>query len=99
MLQREEENLPFTNKDRVTEINKTLDRIDGNGPFPHKRDGIRFKNREGKLPEGNYKEYTVDTPEASNRGARRIVIDQDTGNTYYTDEHYKNFTQTDPIKN
>ncbi|MEZ8384801.1 ribonuclease domain-containing protein [Vibrio splendidus] len=49
-------------------MNKTLDRIESNGPFPHKRDGITFKNREGKLPEGNYKEYTVDTPDASNRG-------------------------------
>lgn len=90
--------LPFADKDRLTEINKTLDRIDGNGPFPHKRDGITFKNREGKLPEGNYKEYTVDTPEASNRGARRIVKEQDTGNTYYTDDHYENFIQIDPRK-
>ncbi|MER2497020.1 ribonuclease domain-containing protein [Vibrio neptunius] len=90
--------LPFTDNDRLTEINKTLDRIDTNGPFPHKRDGITFKNREGKLPEGNYKEYTVDTPGASNRGARRIVRDQDTGNTYYTDDHYENFIQIDPKK-
>ena len=92
-------NLPFTDKDRVTEINKTLDRIDNNGPFPHKRDGITFKNSEGRLPDGNYKEYTVDTPSASNRGARRIVRDQDTGNMYYTDDHYKNFIQIDPTKN
>lgn len=66
--------------------------------FPHKRDGITFKNREGKLPEGYYKEYTVDTPGASNRSARRIVRDQNTGNTFYTDDHYKNFTQIDPKK-
>ncbi|EIK0771194.1 hypothetical protein LJT64_000833 [Vibrio alginolyticus] len=88
--------LPFADKDRLTEINKTLDRIESNGPFPHKRDGITFKNREGKLPEGNYKEYTVDTPGASNRGARRVVQDQNTGKTYYTDDHYENFTQIDP---
>ncbi|WP_125717240.1 ribonuclease domain-containing protein [Pseudoalteromonas rubra] len=90
--------LPFTDNDRLTEINKTLDRIDTNGPFPHNRDGITFRNREGKLPEGNYKEYTVNTPGASNRGARRVVRDQDTGNTYYTDDHYKNFIQIEPKK-
>ncbi len=98
VTKKEGRNLPFTDKDRVTEINKTLDRIDNNGPFPHKRDGITFKNREGKLPDGNYKEYTVDTPGASNRGARQIVRDQDTENTYYTDDHYKNFMQVDVKK-
>lgn len=50
------------------------------------------------MPEGNYKEYTVDTPGASNRGARRVVQDQGAGKTFYTDDHYKNFIQIDPKK-
>nr|WP_176453609.1 MULTISPECIES: ribonuclease domain-containing protein [Enterobacteriaceae] len=66
------------------------------GPFPYKKDGSVFKNKEGRLPEGSYKEYTVDTPGARNRGARRIVIDEETGRTYYTDDHYQNFIQIDP---
>jgi len=88
--------LPFSDKARVTEVNKTLDRIDSGGPFPYKKDGTVFKNREGALPKGNYREYTVDTPGASNRGARRVVRDVDSGRTYYTDDHYRNFIQIDP---
>lgn len=57
-----------------------------------------FRNREGKLPDGNYREYTVDSPDANNRGARRIVRDVDSGKTYYTDDHYQNFIQIDPQK-
>ncbi|WP_459991794.1 RHS repeat-associated core domain-containing protein [Methylosoma difficile] len=89
-------NLPINDADRLTEINKTLDRIESSGPFPYKKDGTIFRNDEGRLPEGNYREYTVDTLGASNRGIRRIVQDADTGRTYYTDDHYKNFTQIDP---
>jgi len=54
-----------------------------------------FGNYEGLLPKeprGYYHEYTVETPGARNRGARRIV----TGGTppevwYYTDDHYRSF--------
>jgi len=91
-------NLPFKDGDRLTEINKTLDRIESGGPFPHKKDGTIFRNKEGRLPEGNYREYTVDTPGAPNRGTRRIVQDVDTGRTYYTDDHYQNFIQINPAK-
>lgn len=91
-------NLPFKDVDRITEVNKTLDRIESGGSFPYKRDGIVFKNKDGILPEGNYREYTVETPGSSNRGTRRIVQDADTGKTYYTDDHYRNFIQIDPTK-
>lgn len=88
--------LPFNDADRVTEVNKTLDRIESGGPFPHAKDGTVFKNKEGKLPKGDYKEYTVDTPGASNRGARRVVQETNSGKTYYTDDHYKSFIEIDP---
>ncbi len=91
-------NLPFKDADRLTEVNNTLDRIESSGPFPYKRDGSIFKNKEGRLPEGNYREYTVITPGKSNRGARRIVRETETGKTYYTDDHYRNFVQIDPTK-
>jgi guanyl-specific ribonuclease Sa len=68
------------------------------GHFRTKKDGTVFQNREGRLPDGNYREYTVETPGASNRGARRIVRDKDTGRTFYTDDHYENFVEIDPTR-
>jgi guanyl-specific ribonuclease Sa len=77
------------------EARETLRLIDAGGPFPYRRDGIVFQNRERRLPEqplGHYREYTVPTPGSSDRGARRIV----TGGKppavfYYTADHYKSF--------
>ncbi|MEO8142892.1 MAG: ribonuclease domain-containing protein [Betaproteobacteria bacterium] len=63
------------------------------GPFPHHRDGVTFGNRERILPlreRGWYREYTVRTPGARDRGARRIVAGRD-GTLYYTDDHYRSF--------
>ncbi len=73
----------------------TLDLIARGGPFPHSQDGATFGNREKHLPpkpRGYYREYTVETPGLSHRGARRIV----TGGRppviyYYTDDHYNSF--------
>lgn len=79
--------------DQLTEINKTLDRIEQGGPFPFKRDGIPFRNIEGKLPKGNYKEYTVTTPGMAGRGSQRIVVETKTGRTYYSDDHYGSFSE------
>lgn len=67
------------------------------GPFPYSQDGVVFGNYEGRLPHephGYYHEYTVPTPDAHNRGARRIIA----GGTppvvfYYTDNHYRSFRQ------
>nr|WP_260959797.1 DUF637 domain-containing protein [Pseudomonas citri] len=91
-------NLPLKDADRLTEVNKTLDRIEAGGPFPHRKDGTVFKNKEGKLPDGDYREYTVDTPGANNRGTRRVVQDANSGRLYYTDDHYENFIQVDPVR-
>lgn len=64
------------------------------GPYPYDRDGINFGNFEGILPKqsgGYYSEYTVATPGASNRGARRIIVGK-AGEKYYTDDHYASFS-------
>lgn len=71
------------------------------GPFPYRKDGSTFGNREGHLPRrprGYYTEYTVRTPWERDRGARRIVAGKgDTGDPatggeyYYTDDHYSSF--------
>ena len=78
----------------------TIALIRRGGPFPHRQDGVVFGNYEHRLPDaphGYYHEFTVDTPGADNRGARRIV----TGGTppavwYYTDDHYRSFHAFQP---
>ena len=68
------------------------------GPFPHQQDGSVFGNRERILPRtarGYYREYTVATPGARNRGARRLVCGgippKNPDVCYYTDDHYNSF--------
>jgi ribonuclease T1 len=73
---------------------ETIALIDSGGPFPFDRDGITFENREGLLPDrsrGYYREFTVITPGASTRGARRIIEGEE-GELYYTDDHYDSFS-------
>jgi ribonuclease T1 len=79
---------------------EVLQAIRAGGPFKHaNKDGSTFGNVEKKLPKqprGYYKEYTVTTPGASNRGARRIVCGGDVrvpaqSSCYYTDDHYNSF--------
>ncbi len=88
--------IPFNDAGHIDEIEKTLNSIENGGPFNYQQDGTVFRNSEGNLPQGNYREYTVDTPGSSNRGSRRIVRDIDTGRTYYTDDHYTSFIQLYP---
>ncbi|QPF76241.1 ribonuclease [Roseateles sp. DAIF2] len=68
------------------------------GPFPYDKDGTVFGNRERLLPikaRGYYREYTVKTPGARNRGARRLVCGGKPPTTpdacFYTDDHYNSF--------
>lgn len=77
------------------EARATLKLIDAGGPFPYRRDGIVFQNRERRLPEqakGYYREYTVQTPGSADRSARRIVAGgRPPAVLYYTADHYKSF--------
>ncbi|HVR66854.1 MAG TPA: ribonuclease domain-containing protein [Verrucomicrobiae bacterium] len=76
-------------------IASALALIADGGPFLHKKDGSVFQNREGRLPRyaaGYYREYTVETPNSADRGARRIVTGAG-GEIYYTADHYNNFVQ------
>ena len=73
------------------------------GPFPYDKDGTVFGNRERLLPgkpRGFYREYTVETPRAKSRGARRIVcggkVLSEPETCYYTQDHYSSFQQIDP---
>ena len=80
------------------EARRTDQLIHSGGPFPYARDGVVFGNREKRLerrPRGYYHEYTVPTPGARNRGARRIICG---GNPptepdacFFTEDHYNSF--------
>lgn len=72
------------------------------GPFRYEKDGSVFGNRERLLPRerrGHYREYTVDTPGLSHRGARRIVCGgqpQTPQACWYTADHYASFKRIMP---
>jgi ribonuclease T1 len=79
--------------DLPPEARSTISLIRKGGPHPYPRDGVAFGNRERLLPareRGWYREYTVKTPGARDRGARRIVAGRD-GTLYYSDDHYRSF--------
>jgi ribonuclease T1 len=85
---------------------QTLALIRQGGPYPYRKDGTVFGNREGRLPRqprGYYTEYTVPTPGSRDRGARRIVAGKGaagdpaaSGEYYYTDDHYRTFRRIRP---
>jgi ribonuclease T1 len=80
------------------EARATLHLIERGGPFPYARDGVIFGNYERKLPRqprGYYHEYTVRTPGARDRGARRIVCGT-LPECYYTADHYRSFRRIQP---
>ncbi|MCR4299134.1 MAG: ribonuclease [Gallionella sp.] len=75
------------------EARVTLQAIKRGGPFVYERDGAVFRSYERilpKQPRGYYREYTVRTPGARNRGARRIVCGPPV-ECYYTADHYQTF--------
>ena len=75
------------------EARATLALIKTGGPFPYRRDGVVFGNFERRLPireRGYYREYTVPTPGAADRGPRRIVAGAK-GEYFYSADHYKTF--------
>lgn len=82
------------------EATETVASIHSGGPYVARKDGSTFGNRERVLPlkpQGFYREYTVETPGSSDRGARRVVTG---GNPkkhpswyFYTDDHYGSFCQ------
>ncbi|RZA32336.1 MAG: ribonuclease [Lysobacteraceae bacterium] len=78
-----------------SEAHRTLALIRSGGPYPYPQDDGVFGNREGHLPKqprGYYREYTVDTPGLSHRGARRIITGgKPPSEYYYTNDHYDSF--------
>jgi ribonuclease T1 len=82
---------------------ETYEQILKGGPFAYDKDGVIFGNRERILPaekRGFYREYTVKTPYARNRGAKRIVCaglkPSAPEACYYSDDHYASFKRIAP---
>jgi len=79
------------------QLKRTLQLIQQGGPYPYSQDNTVFQNREGHLPNkprGYYREYTVETPGLSHRGARRVVTGGHPPEVYYyTEDHYSSFQQ------
>ena len=82
---------------------ETYELILKGGPFAYDKDGTVFGNRERNLPaqkRGYYREYTVKTPYARNRGAKRIVCGgsqpAQPEACYYSDDHYASFKRITP---
>ncbi len=80
------------------EAKSTYRLILAGGPFASQKDGSVFGNRERALPRkprGFYHEYTVRTPGARDRGARRIVCGGNPPTSpeacFYTGDHYSTF--------
>lgn len=88
-----------------------IEDIEAGGPYDYPRnDGVRFQNREQILPDEDrdyYREFTVETPGSTDRGARRLVVGgcgrqtstkpvritacSTTNPIYWTDDHYESF--------
>jgi ribonuclease T1 len=79
------------------EARQALALIRQGGPYPFAKDGVVFGNHEALLPRrqrGYYREFTVKTKGARNRGARRIIVGGEptvSHDLYYTDDHYVSF--------
>jgi ribonuclease T1 len=85
----------ISNAELPPEARDTLRAIKAGGPFEYPRDGVVFSNFERVLPKrprGYYHEYTVKTPGTHGRGARRIISGE-TGEYFYTADHYQTFTR------
>ncbi|KQB86852.1 ribonuclease domain-containing protein [Corynebacterium lowii] len=87
--------------DLPEEADDLVETIKAGGPFDYPdNDGVRFGNYEGLLPQQDrnyYREYTVETPGLSHRGARRIITggsqSTDPEVWYYTSDHYESFCE------
>jgi guanyl-specific ribonuclease Sa len=77
---------------KTKDLLEAIQQHEGNAP-PGYIGGRTFQNRERRLPRGHYREYDVNQKmRGRSRDAERIVIEQDTGKAYYTDDHYRTFT-------
>ncbi|NLU93142.1 DUF6531 domain-containing protein [Chitinophaga sp. Ak27] len=86
----------------MRELQKTIDRIKTNSPN-YSNDGTPFSNSHTignpdaqRLNTSNtYTEWTVKTPGVGNNGARRIVVNNQTKEAFYSHDHYDSYIKID----
>lgn len=81
--------------DLPAEVGRTIDLVQGGGPYPYAEDGTVYQNREAVLPacaSSYYHLYTVPTPDTADRGNRRLVTGEG-GEYYYTPDRYATFVE------
>jgi guanyl-specific ribonuclease Sa len=81
-------------RDKIDEIKKIGKKEETRDGYFKKEDGNIYKNKsEPRLHEGgDYREYDVNpSGDKSNRGLERFIIDWNTGDSYYTPDHYDTF--------
>jgi guanyl-specific ribonuclease Sa len=83
----------------MRELENTINRIKSKNPR-YSNDGTEYKNSYLVDPESQildtghtYKEWTVKTPGVGTNGQRRIVVNNQTGEAYYSHNHYKKFVK------
>ena len=87
--------------DEQTEYQQSIERLQNDpdlvaaiqNAFQHIGSGVPgtpFPNNEGQLPPGNYQQYAVNTPGGG------MVVEVETGRTYFTEDNYQSFILIDP---
>ena len=61
----------------------------GGAPPPGHKGGRHFRNEDGQLPPGQYREY--DLFPGKPRSAERVVVEQNSGRAYLSPDHYNGF--------
>ena len=58
--------------------------------------GDRFRNREGRLPDKNWREADLDY-KGGHRGSKRLIFSRD-GDRFVTVDHYRTFVEVPPCR-
>jgi ribonuclease len=68
-------------------------RMHSDAPPPGFKGNREYVNEDGRLPEGgDYREYDIDPKvQGFPRSGERIVVDRNTGESWYTPDHYATF--------
>lgn len=86
-----DEAIPAMIPDQVLRVLAQIRARGGQAPPGH-RGGEAFRNREGRLPPGDYRKYDVYPHLAGKkRGPERLIINQQSGRVYYSRDHYVTF--------
>ncbi|MDL2295918.1 hypothetical protein LJC18_03885 [Lachnospiraceae bacterium OttesenSCG-928-E19] len=89
-----ENKLNDATKAKIEKVRAEAQRTKYENNLANHKGGKDYINKDGKLPEGQYKEFDLNPSQKGvARGSERIVIEKNTGKTYYTPDHYETFIE------